>query len=382
MNNQMRVLHVYCGPFPTPQGTQTLIKQTCSLAANHNIDTHLICYHHGNRSDIPLPFSIHRISNFPRFKSERSGPALIKIPLDINFVHSLKKKIAVLQPNILHAHHYEALLVCKLADPQRKIPVIFHQHAAFGPELPTYSHRFFSSPLQHLGNYIDRTLPLLANRTIAVCQTNFEKLKKILPAEKATLLLPPAVDFPECCPRITNPKVTAVYMGNLDRYQNIDALLSATAQLKKKTTNNFILQIITDSVAPAHMVQRVEKLPWLETHPHISFERAWRLLCQADFAIIPRKIPGGIPIKLVNALAAGVPVIANPKVTPELFENEALLIDTSKASNIADAIDALVHSPQLREKLSQTSSEALQRLFRPEKYIEGLKDCYHHAIRR
>ncbi|MBN2342390.1 MAG: glycosyltransferase family 4 protein [Deltaproteobacteria bacterium] len=381
MNFTGRVLHVFCGPFPTPQGTQTLVKQTCILLAKKNVNTHLLCYSHQAPEPTILPFTVHRIPDMPPFRSERSGPAIEKIPLDMSVAVHVRRLLNRLRPQIVHAHHYEALIACRLADPSRHVPLVFHQHATFAPELPTYGPSFLKMPLRALGTAMDRGLPRLANHTFAISQFNFQQLHQYLAPDRFSLLYPPAADLPpRCSPRNHRSKpdsrVTAVYTGNLDNYQNVEALLAAIAALPGSIQQQFRLQLITASDT-ASLIPHIHKSPGcIEVIRHNSFETVWSQMCSADFAIVPRAAAGGVPIKMINALAAEIPVIINPNVFSDLSASEALLVDTASPKKLASAIEQLVVSPALRDKLARNSRKVIRKLFHPDSYVSHILGTY------
>ncbi len=399
----MRLLHLFAGPFPTVQGTQVLIRQTCGLLAEAGHDVHLVCYTHRGKEE-NTPFEVHRIPDWPRFTSERSGPAGRKLLLDLSLARSAATLIKELEPDIVHAHHYEALVAAKMANPSGIRPLVFHMHALFGPELPTYlSPSSRSSPLrstaenlafgaggyvaEKIGRTIDTLLPSLADGIAAVDISMVEHLKAIgFPEDKAKLVRPPVIPPPSTATSGSPPdskKITAVYIGNLDHYQGLDNLLNALVLLDVGITNRLVVDIITAS-NPSELQREIKHRGLKELiHiiPHHTPSQAWEQLAEADFAVVPRTLLGGAPIKLINALGAGRPTLVDKALGKELHHGrETYAVNMTNPSEVAQAISRLVTDETLRKTLSTGALTAVDRLYHPQKSLQSLEQLYEKVL--
>ena len=62
----------------------------------------------------------------------------------------------------------------------------------------------------------------------------------------------------------------------------------------------------------------------------------------------------GFGLPLVKSLKVGIPIItSNTSSMPEIVQNCAILIDPSSTSNITNALEKILHSQKLRQRLSQ-----------------------------
>ncbi|MDJ0761544.1 MAG: glycosyltransferase [Myxococcota bacterium] len=376
----MRLLHVFAGPFPTVQGTQVLVGQTCELLSRFGHDVHLLCYAHATREP-DVSFTIHRIADWPRFHRDRSGPSTRKVVLDLLLARQCAHLIGRLRPHIVHAHHYEALVAAWLANPLGKTPIVFHAHALMAPELPTYGPQRLRWPAAWLGAVMDTSLPRLAHAAVAVSPYVRDQIEKTgYRKDKLYLLRPPAeITSPPRHPPNPGHYIRAVYMGNLDKYQGLDHLLRGLAILDTNTRELLKVDVITDS-DPSDFLAEVRSRgleDLVEAHPHGDPQGALTRLWEAHIALVPRVLAGGAPIKLVNALAAGRPTMVHTTTDPGLVHNrDVWAVDMTQPQAVAAGLRVLTRDSALRSRLSVGAVSAAQRLFSEEKYINDLNRLY------
>jgi glycosyltransferase involved in cell wall biosynthesis len=376
----MRLLHVFAGPFPTVQGTQALIGQTCRLLAAAGHDVHLLCYAHST-FDPPAEITVHRIADRPRFRSERSGPALARPVLDISLGLACRRLTREIEPDLIHAHHYEALTAARLADPLRRRPLVFHLHALLGPELPGYFPRYAGRPAALAGGLADRALPRLADRVIVVSEAIRDRLTGDRIDQDRVRLLRPAAEPPPPASnsQTTGGRIRAVYVGNLDAYQGIAALFAGLRELPWPTRSRLRIELVTASRAEdlIYETRRDGLEDVVRIVPHGSIDQAWSRLLGADIALVPRHSPGGAPIKLVNALVAQKAVLLDERLAGELRHgDEAWVVDMRDPRAVADGIERLVDDTDLRRRLGIGAGRAAKRLHDPDAHLSKLESIY------
>ncbi|MDB4984877.1 MAG: glycosyl transferase group 1 [Myxococcaceae bacterium] len=312
----MRTLHVAALPFPSSQGTQALLHQMlCALsAAGH--DTHLLCYAHGARVVAPA-YTVHRIAAQSCTRSLRSGPSLDKLRLDASLTRRLAELVRQLAPAQVVAHHVEAAasaLALGIA------PLTFVAHTSLAAELPVYFPRVFSSLTSRLGRQVDSALVRRAARTLAVSPL----LASMLSADSARPVESLPLPWP-LAPRRTRLEgiaaraqlgldsrhEVALYAGNLDGYQGLDRLLAGLAKLaRQRPAFRLLIATAADSTRFASMLEAhalAARVLFCKLDDEAARRRAH---AAADLALVPRRSPGGVPIKLLDAFARAVPVVA------------------------------------------------------------------------
>jgi glycosyltransferase involved in cell wall biosynthesis len=102
-----------------------------------------------------------------------------------------------------------------------------------------------------------------------------------------------------------------LYAGNLDRYQGWEEVLAALPAIRTRVPS-LVWLIATDSdPAPLLALARRAGLGASLQVCELGSESTRRALhAAADLAIVPRRSSGGLPIKLLDAMARGVPCVA------------------------------------------------------------------------
>jgi colanic acid biosynthesis glycosyl transferase WcaI len=311
----MRSLHVAALPFPSCQGTQGLLHGMLSALAAAGHDTHLLCYAHGAEPQPAQPgYTTHRLPLGLGLRSLRSGPGVRKLALDALLALQLRRLASALAPTLVVAHHVEAALACQLA----RVPFVFIAHTSLQHELPSYFRPALRRVSASGGSLLEHSL---CGRARAV-QTVSPLLTSLLQARgiaAATLPLPWSV--PE--PTAFNERVHArsalglapdervlLYAGNLDRYQGIELLVDSMRALLRGA--RWRLLLATESDPAACLELRRADVPM--RFARLAHEADRRLVhAAADVVAVPRKSPGGLPIKLLDALARGARVVATQR---------------------------------------------------------------------
>ncbi len=105
---------------------------------------------------------------------------------------------------------------------------------------------------------------------------------------------------------------------------------------------------------------------------------------QADALIVP-SFAEGLPVVIMEAMAAGLPVIASGIAgVPELVEHDVtgLLVAPARPDLLADAIQRLIASPDLARSLAAAGRSRVEQLHDEETNIRSLAEHFANAVRR
>lgn len=150
----------------------------------------------------------------------------------------------------------------------------------------------------------------------------------------------------------------AVFLGNMEYKANMDAVIYFDREilpLLKKTTPGFILDVIGPK--PADTSQVSSSIRFLGFVDDIASE-----LRNYKTMIVPLRYGGGTKLKVIDAMAAGVPIVTTSVGAEGLNIEQgrhALITDTP--DTFASAIETVSRDPELAAKLSQNAYELAEK---------------------
>ncbi len=350
------ILHVACLPFPTFQGTQAAIDAMLRASAKSGRSVCLLAYAHG--AYVPdAPYEIHRIGDFPKVRSLRSGPSIGKVALDARCIFETRRLVRRLQPDAIVAHHIEAAIATLAAGLK---PVYYLAHTSLSRELPVYlrplprplveaaaarSEAWVCRRAQGVAAVAPALTKLVAPRALYVPvpwpRTDAGMASRIARARAREALRLPA-ESPIC-----------LYAGNLDRYQGWESLLAALVALRQTHRRASLLFATESDPSP---VRRAADRFALEDAVHVrrlDGEAARAAVhAAADLAWIPRRIEGGLPIKMLDAFSRGLPVVAMRRATAGLpVESACLVTGDDDPLALAEGARGILDDPRQAERL-------------------------------
>jgi glycosyltransferase involved in cell wall biosynthesis len=345
----MRTLHVAALPFPSAQGTQAAVHAMLCALQDDGQRPELLCYAHGVRA-IAAPYVIHRPQLSLGVRSLRSGPSLPKLALDVVLARALRKLHGRGQFDWVVAHHVEAAAACLLAGVPR---FAFVAHTSLREELPFYFPAKFARSLRRAGDSLDRFLCRRAARAFAVAPALAYELSARSGLAVHGLHLPwpvpPAVQ-PDERARARRElgfgpgDELVLYAGNLDPYQGLAVLAESLALLSHQRPRlKFLLatQATPAGLASCPLARRVARCVALASEADRR-----RAHAAADLVVVPRASSAGLPVKLLDALARGVPAVAAHKAAGGLLlDAVCTLVDGDDPRAFAAAIASELTAP-------------------------------------
>lgn len=355
----LRIAMVGACPYPVPQGSQVFLRDNAVALAARGHEVHLVVYGHGQGED-GSGLRLHRSIAFPRVSRTKSGPYALKPLLDLALVFTLRRVVRQERIEVVYAHNYEALLVALLAG---KRPIIYHAHNAMSDELPYYF-PMKNGPRQ-LGRWLDCTFPKRADHVCVPHRRLAGHLivRGCVPAKVS--IVPPPMDAQSFAPVKTGNTVPpVVYAGNLDPYQNLSLLFEAMKLVRRHIPE---ARLKIASAVPATFTEA-------EAIPTPDFEALRGVLAQDAVFAVPRVSWSGYPIKLLNAMAAGLGIVACESAAyPITGGVNGLVVPDNDAAAFAQAIERLLTDHRLRGQLGQQARLTLETEHRPERVAEQLE---------
>ncbi len=364
----MRLLTIAACPCPWPRGTPIRIHRMAEALVERGHEVHVATYPLGDER-VHVPYRVHRVSSRGSRMDPRPGPSLKKLLwLDPMLLRKVIQLLRTRRFDVIHAHHYEGLIVALLA---RRVaggtPILFDSHTLLGTELSHYPLPFPDVLTARLGSALDRALPARADHVVAVTARMrdwFESAASI-PAHRLSLI-PNGVeyDYFQAGAHARSPTPsrddtrTVLFAGNLAQYQGIPLLLEAFARLHelKPLTR---LQLVTESSLDPWR-RRIAELGIAHAVEAVSSDYAELpgRLRSADVLVNPRTNCDGIPQKLLNYMASGRPIVSFEGSAAVLeHERTGLVVPDGDVGAFALAMQQILDAPERGSALGNAARD-------------------------
>jgi glycosyltransferase involved in cell wall biosynthesis len=349
-----------CG-FPSPRGSQVLIRELAQALAARGHRVHLVTYPQGESLAAVQGLFIHRV-RAPRFAATTAALGWRKVVLDSFLVAALYRVLRDHDIDIIHAHNYEGPLV---GFPVRRllgVPLVYHSHNALGDELGYYFRAGWRRRLARFaGRLLDRQVPRRADFSIALTDELRGFLVGCGVQSNRIAVIPPAASGSLPAERLWGEdpfpgRFVVMYSGNLDPYQDLEVMYRGFEAFAGRHPGAILVIVTHDgewqrrtgallSRLLAGQRARVLVVP--------TFSAVRRLLARADVLVCPRGSWSGFPIKLINYLAAGRPVIAAAASAKVIVNDETgLVFADGDAAGVELALERLFADADLRARLA------------------------------
>ena len=385
---RLRIGIVAACPFPVARGTPVRVLRMAEGLAERGHEVHVVTYHLGSGPVAPA-VRVHRIRDVPSYRKLSPGPSYRKlVQVDPLLARLLRRLLLETPFHVLHAHHYEGAMVGAFARRGLYVPMVYDAHTLLMSELPFYPLGLPAGVKRTLGVWLDRSIPRLADHTVAVTPTIRDRLVNDagMAADRVTVISN-GVELehfdPAAHPRApgTQPP-TLVFTGNLAEYQGIDLMLKSFARVVQRVPSARLLIGSDSPFAPYEALARQ-----LGIRDRIDFVHAPAfadlpgLLARGDIALNPRVDCDGVPVKLLNYMAAGRPVVSFDTSAPGVTHAETgWLVRSGDTDAFADGIVALLENREQAERIGHSAREFVGRNYRWPVVAERCEALYNQLI--
>jgi len=386
VSGRLGIAMVAACPFPYPRGTPVrILRQAEGLAARgHRV--HVVTYHLG-REAAPEGVTLHRTRSIEGYSKVSPGPSMTKVVrLDPMLRRLLARVVVEHGIDIVHAHNYEGLMVAR-ATRLKPRPLIYDAHNLLGAELPSFSHRVPKSLAGLAGRLFDRLAPRLADHTVTVTDAirdHFIERLGCSPERVTTVANAVELErFPETPPRLDDHAPRLVFAGNLAAYQRVDLLLEAFARIAAGHPEVRLVIAAEDDFGPyAPQVERLGLARRIDVVPAPPFAELPAFLASADICANPRIDCVGMPVKLLNYMAAARPVVSFRGAAPGLPEDAVRLVADGDTEAFAEAVLALLRHPEEAAALGRRARAHVAEHFRWPDRAAALEALYIRLLGR
>ena len=306
-------------------------------------------------------FACVKPERFPHARQAAEAP-LFEVPMQGRLDWSCPRRLAELiraeKYELVHAHTPRSVLVGSQAAKWADVPLIYHVHSPTGHDSTRRWQNWVNAKLEHLSIRH-------AARLIAVSPS----LKRLM--EQAGFVADRVKYVPNGVPSIDLPPrrrpirhwtlgVAALFRPR----KGIEVLIEALAALRSRNVD-VTLRAVGPFETPEYdyeVKQLVERLgvedaiTWTGFTQDIAAE-----LRQMDLFVLPSLFGEGLPMVVLEAMAAGLPVVASHvEGVPEAIRHrqDGLLVEPSSVSQLATAVEEILAGDELDyEQLSHSAQQ-------------------------
>lgn len=387
MSKRPLVLHIAPTPFFSDRGCHIRIEGISNGLAALGYDSLICTYHHGR--DIQ-GINTSRISPIKNYTKTEAGPSRYKLWADWKLLCLTFKEIRRKNPEVIHAHLHEGLMIgllAKIVFFRRRIPLVADMQGSLVGELE--AHGTFNKFALFKWPIILIEKILLRFSKIIVCSSEHSLIKfknelSIHP-DRITLVQDGAnpVDKLSSDERINlkknyalpDTKTIVVYSGALLDSKGLVELKELINLSKSITSLHFLIigyptQNIESYLSENGLTNNCSLTG------QIPFEQLPKLLQLADIAIDPKFSDSGEGSgKILNYLACGLPVLAfNTPNNQDFLPKGSRLANSS--NEMAEQLSDLQKNPQSILEIGDLNLQHFLKLYSWQKSTEQLSSVY------
>jgi glycosyltransferase involved in cell wall biosynthesis len=321
---------------------------------------------------------------FPEARETKTAP-LVEMPMRSRFDLRLVKRIAEMvrseDYDLIHAHTPRTALIGRLAARRADVPFIYHVHSPAGRD-----------STRRLFNWINAAAEWAvvrgADRLIAVSPSvRSYMIGHGVPAERV-VCVPNGVPINSNRSERRPPSGTWT-LGAVALFRprkGIEVLLEALAMLRSRNVNVRLRAVggFETAVYKADVLGLAERLDLAEAIDWIGFTRnVNRELAKINLFVLPSLFGEGLPMVVLEAMAAGLPVVASRvEGVPEAVAHRqtGLLVEPGSVSQLAQAIEEVVTGEIDYSALSQGARARHSETFSDTRMAAGVAAVYREVV--
>lgn len=289
---------------------------------------------------------------------------------DFNAVKECISLINIIKPDIVHAHSSKAGMVARIAGWISKVPIVFTAHGwGFTPGTP--------KARQMAALIVEKLLASLSAKIICVSENDRQlALSYGVGNHRSLTVVRCGIDNISVIlanPLQQPPRLIMVARFNEQKDQS--TLLKAIAQLKNSIRLDLVGSgcSLEDCKALAQSLGIADRVFFLGDRRDVP-----DLLAQSQIFILSTHYEG-LPISILEAMRAGLPVVATSvNGIPEEIEHAktGLLVPRSDIKALTDSLSKLIESPELRQQMGKAGRQKFEQEFTVERMISETRAIY------
>ncbi|MEM7716209.1 MAG: glycosyltransferase family 4 protein [Cyanobacteria bacterium P01_A01_bin.68] len=295
---------------------------------------------------------------------------------DFQAVKECISLINKIKPDIIHAHSSKAGVVSRIAGWICKVPTVFTAHGwGFSPGTPKLR--------RNIALISEKLLAQLTAKIICVSESDRQLALSLSVGNENSLtvvrygienILVPTPNLVQQLPRL-------IMVARFNEQKDQATLIKAIAQIKNY---DFHLDLVGSGVslesckALAASLGILSKVSFLGDRRNIP-----ELLAKSQIFILATHYEG-LPISILEAMRAGLPVVATSvNGIPEEIENKktGLLVPTQDVQALANELSNLIESPDICQQMGEAGREKFLHEFTVERMVNEVQAVYEQIMK-
>jgi glycosyltransferase involved in cell wall biosynthesis len=382
-------------PFPANHGSAASIREMSDTLSQMGHAVHIVTYQTGQTDIAVGRAKLHRTGPFRPETNARVGPSPEKFREDVALFRLLRRVIKREQIDIIHAHNYEGALIGVMAKWITRRPLLYNAVNLMSDELAGY--RFIRPAwlASAIARGLDWFVPIFPDHVTAVSPELKQWFVKRGIAERKIDMIPAGI-VPEMFDNADpekirrrhqiNGRVLVMYTGVLNAFQRIDYLLRAFAVVSKQLPDAKLLMVsplVSESHEREHkkMAERLgisDSIMWIAPH---SLEDLPSYLAVADVTVVSRPECPGHPVKLLNYMLAGKPIVCFEGAAKGLRHlHDALIVPDHDCEALGNGIVTLLKDGELAAILGANARATVLANFDWRIICQRIEQIYHGLL--
>jgi protein involved in polysaccharide export with SLBB domain/glycosyltransferase involved in cell wall biosynthesis len=376
-----RIAVIAACPFPSLRGSQVLVRETAEGLAQAGHTVHVVTYPTAQHL-VPIErISIHRVPKLPGLWTARPF-GWQKLVLDVLLAVLLWRVVRRERIDVIHAHNLEAPLIAFLVRALTGVPVVYHAHNALVDELPCYFRiEAARRTARRVGGWLDRTLARWSDHCVAMSDRLAAYLAVRGAIGRISVVPPAAVRQPngDAVAPVREHGPLLMYAGNLDPYQDLECLLEGLGRLRAIEPRARLIMVTHRGAHPRTDLRAGELAAQAGVSVRMvnSFAAAQRELAQADVLVCPRRSWSGFPIKVLNYMVLGRPIV-HARTSAHAIEDgvTGLVYEDGDPSALARAVLRVVRDPELASQLGRQARATARERYGWPRVLAALQNVF------
>ena len=382
-------------PFPANRGSAASIREMSDTLSQMGHAVHIVTYPMGQKDIVVRHAKVHRTGPFRPETDAKVGPSREKFLRDLALLRLLHRVIQRERIDIIHAHNYEGALIGMMAKWITGRPLLYNAVNLMSDELAGYG---FIRPawLAHaIAHGLDWFVPIFPDHITAVSPELKQWFVERGTAERKVDMIPAGIVpelFDSADPeklrrrhRI-NGRAIVMYTGVLNAFQRIDYLLRAFAVVSKQLPDA-LLMMVSPLVSESHRREHKkladqlgisDAIMWIAPH---SLDDLPSYLALASVTVISRPECPGHPVKLLNYMLAGKPIVCFEGAAKGLRHlHDAFIVPNHDCEALGKGIITLLKDRALAAKLGANARTTVLDNFDWRRICERIERIYDRLL--